>query len=429
MKSSILLLLAAILIQSCKPPANWNQYLGPDRNATVQEADILRSWGEKGPKELWSFELGEGYGGASVYDNEVFVLDREKGVQDILRCIDINTGRELWSYAYAAEGELSFPGSRAVPTVDNDYIWSVGPQGDFHCFDKLTHEPIWQHQLKEKYDTELSHWGYSQSPLIYNDLVIVAPHGKKAGVAAFNKLTGEVVWETRPLTGRSYHVSPTLANYGGIDQVIMISPYDRSDSTKMHEVLAFDSNTGEELWKYSGLKSHSTITPATIVDEKRMLLTDCSYNDKYAPVSIMLEITQDNGEFILKEIFFTEEAGCKMHPPVIFEDHIYINNTGRPNNMQCMSMDGETRWEYDSTANFEMGALVLIGDLIINQNGRNGDIHLIEPSPEGYKELGKASFFDSKKSQAWAPIAYYDGKIIIRDMEKMVCVDLRELAE
>ena len=97
--------------------------------------------------------------------------------------------------------------------------------------------------------------------------------------------------------------------------------------------------------------------------------------------------------------------------------------------MQCLTMQGETKWEYDSTANFEMGAMLLVDGLIINQNGKNGDIHLIQPSPEGYKELGKASFFNSKKSQAWAPIAYYDGKIIVRDMEKMVCVDLQHLAE
>ena len=66
-----------------------------------------------------------------------------------------------------------------------------------------------------------------------------------------------------------------------------------------------------------------------------------------------------------------------------------------------------------------------ISGTIINQNGKNGDIHLIEPSPEGYKEVGKASFFDSKKSQAWAPLAFSRGKLIVRDLEKMVCVDLQ----
>ena len=150
MKQTILLLLSIILIQSCNSPTNWNQYLGPDRNATVQDADILRSWGENGPKELWSFDLGEGYGGASIYDNEVFVLDREKGVKDILRCIDFTTGKELWSYSYEAEGELSYAGSRSVPTVDDDYIWSIGPHGDFYCIDKESHLPVWNHQLKEK---------------------------------------------------------------------------------------------------------------------------------------------------------------------------------------------------------------------------------------------------------------------------------------
>jgi outer membrane protein assembly factor BamB len=428
MKPTFLLLLSVILIQSCNAPTNWNQYLGPNRNATVQEADILKSWGENGPKELWSFDLGEGYGGVSIYNDEVFVLDREKGVKDILRCIDFTTGEELWSYSYEAEGELSFPGSRAVPTVDENYIWSVGPHGDFYCFDKESHLPVWHHQLKEKYDPKLSPWGYSQSPLLHNELIIAAPHGT-AGVVAFKKESGEIVWESRALTGSSFHSSPTLADFGGIKQVIMISPYDRSDSTKIHEVASFSAETGEELWSYDGLKSFGTITPPAVIGENRLLFTDCSYNGKYGPVSILLEVKNTENGFELEEIFFTEEAGCKMHPGVLFEDHIYVNSTGRPNQMQCLNMQGEAIWEYDSTSNFEMGALLLIDDLMISQNGKNGDIHLIEPSTEGYKELGKASFFDSKKSQAWAPIAYYDGKILVRDMEKMVCVDLRELGE
>jgi hypothetical protein len=92
-------------------------------------------------------------------------------------------------------------------------------------------------------------------------------------------------------------------------------------------------------------------------------------------------------------------------------------------------MEGEVVWEKASAPGFEMGAMILVNGLIINQNGKNGDIHLIEPSPEGYKELGKASFFDSKNSQAWAPLAFSQGKLIIRDLEKMVCLDLMEPAE
>ncbi len=82
-------------------------------------------------------------------------------------------------------------------------------------------------------------------------------------------------------------------------------------------------------------------------------------------------------------------------------------------------------WEKASAPGFELGALILVNGLIINQNGKNGDIYLIEPSPDGYKELGKASFFNSKKSQAWAPLAFSQGFLIVRDMEKMVCIDLQ----
>jgi hypothetical protein len=93
--------------------------------------------------------------------------------------------------------------------------------------------------------------------------------------------------------------------------------------------------------------------------------------------------------------------------------------------MQCLNLDGELLWDESSAPGFEMGAMILVNGLIINQNGKNGDIYLIEPSPEGYKELGKASFFSSKKSQAWSPPAFSQGFLIVRDLEKMVCVDLR----
>ena len=136
--------------------------------------------------------------------------------------------------------------------------------------------------------------------MIYGDLVIVAPDGNKAGVVAYEKTTGELAWKTRPLTGHPTHVSPTLARFGGVDQVIVISPFDRRDSTLIHEVVSFEAKSGEELWRYTGLKSFLTITPAVVIDDKRLMLTDCSYDKGYNPVSIMLEITRPGEDFAVK---------------------------------------------------------------------------------------------------------------------------------
>jgi len=288
---------------------------------------------------------------------------------------------------------------------------------------------VWHQQIMDEFGGKPTVWGVSQSPLIFKDLVIVAPEGDKAGVVAFNKYNGELAWKSRALSGYSYHVSPALANFGGIPQVIMISPYQRDDSTKVNEVVGFDANSGETLWTFKGLRSFATITPATVVDEKRLFFTDCSYNGAYGPVSAMIEVTREGSDFKVKELFLTEEAGSKMHPPVVFEDHLYLNSTGRPNQMVCFTMDGELCWEDKEGPGFEMGGMILVDGLIINQNGKNGDIHLIEPSPEGYKELGQASYFNDGKNQAWSPLAFADGKLIVRDMEKMVCVDLVNLSE
>lgn len=403
---------------------NWNQYLGPNRNVTADGGAIAREWPSEGPVKAWEFDLGPGYGGASIYNGEVFVLDRIVGESDVLRCIDLTTGVEKWNYTYEASGELPYPGSRAVPTVDENYVWCVGPRGHFNCIDKKTHQPVWSHNLLDEYGGELQNWGFSLSPIIYGDLAIVAPQGEKAGVVAFHKLTGEVVWESRKLTGVRFHVSPTLGNYGGKDQVIMISSNLKGDGLTGDEVVAFEANTGKELWRYEGLNSFACIAPPLVIDENKLFLTTCAYKDKYDPVSILLEISVVGEDFQLKEIFVNEEAGCKMHPPVFVNDHFYINNNGNPGELVCLNLKGEKVWEKGTAPDFEMGSVILVDGLIINQNGKNGDIHLIEPSPEGYKELGKASFFDSAKSQAWSPMAFSNGKLLIRNLEKMVCVNL-----
>jgi outer membrane protein assembly factor BamB len=414
----------SLLISACNSSTNWNQYLGPNRNNTI--GSELSTNTLKEPTQLWEVELGPGYGGASIFEQEVFVLDRIKAEADILRCIDLETGKEKWNYSYKAEGEIPYPGSRIVPFVDKNYVWSVGPHGHFYCIDKNTQKAVWSHNLMQEFDAVLPRWGFSQSPLMYNDLVIVAPQGQKAGVVAYNKLNGELVWQSRPLKGHNFHVSPIFAQYGGVDQIIMLSPYDRRDSTKTHEVVAFDANTGEELWVYHGLKSFATIAPPTIVDETRLFLTDCSFDGNYNPVSILLEIENNENGFSVNELWLTEEAGCKMHPGIVINDFIYLNHNGRPNEMVCLNMKGERVWEKESAPNFEMGALILAGEFLINQNGKTGEIALIEPSPDGYKEIKTFQFFNSDKPQAWAPMAFSKGKLLARDMEKMVCIELTE---
>ncbi|MHC4521186.1 MAG: outer membrane protein assembly factor BamB family protein, partial [Planctomycetota bacterium] len=144
MKARATLMAIVLMIAVCSSWAgDWPQYLGPDRNSTSPEKGLLRSWSEDGPEVLWTVSVGRGYGGPVVKDGKVYLLDREEKVRDNLRCFDLSSGEELWNFAYDAPGRAMFPGSRSVPTVDGNHVYSCGHNGDVYCIDINTHEPVW----------------------------------------------------------------------------------------------------------------------------------------------------------------------------------------------------------------------------------------------------------------------------------------------
>ena len=118
MKTNLMLFVAIVMMTACSTLADWPQYLGPNRNATSPEKGLMRSWPEAGPEVLWTVSLGPGYGGAAVSDGKIYVLDRISGKQDVLRCLDFDTGKEQWSYMYEATGRVSHPGSRSTPAIE-----------------------------------------------------------------------------------------------------------------------------------------------------------------------------------------------------------------------------------------------------------------------------------------------------------------------
>lgn len=420
MKSSVLVLVFMSIVGGCW--ADWPQYLGPDRNAVTTGVKLARSWPEGGPEKLWSLPVGDGHGGASVHGDEVFILDRIVDESDILRCIDFATGKEKWRYTYAAPGRHPHPGSRGVPTVDAEYVWTVGSFGHMYCFSRKTRAPVWSMNILEKFEAEDPRWGVSQSPLIYRDMVIVAPQGKKGGVVAIDKKTGDVRWASRPLKGIGSYVSPTMVTIGGVDQIIGISAGDRKDKSLKCEVASFRAADGKLLWSFDGFDTYVNIAPPAVIGDGRLFFTNGSNGNQWLPISVMIKVERKGDEFNVEEIFKTHEAAGKMHTPVVRDGYIYFNGIRKPQGMRCMSLDGKVMW--GGGPEFQLGAFIMADGLIINQSGTTGDIYLIEPGPDGYKELGNAELFTDLQGEPWAPLALSDGKLLVRDGAQLVCVNL-----
>lgn len=419
MKTNLIVTAAIVLSVTCAGMADWPQYLGPDRNGISPETGLLRSWPEGGPKVLWTVSLGAGYGGAAISKDKVYILDRIGNEKDVLRCLDFNTGKEQWSYEYDAPGRVQHPGSRSTPSIDRDYVYTCGSFGDVYCFDTNTHQPVWNKNVWKDYEKgEGPRWAISQNPLIYGDLLILASQTSKAGVVAYDKLSGQVKWATPALPGRTGYVSPAIVKIAGGDQIVMITAGAKGGSGGA--VVGLDPKTGKTLWTYEGWNCQIPIPNVTEIGDGRLFITG-----GYRAGSAMIKVEKAGDSFAVTEVYKTQDFGTHVHPAILYKGHLYghCSTNETRDGMVCMDIDGKVKWKTGRSPLFDKGGFILADGLFLSVDGQEGFLYLIEPDPAGFKPLAKAKLLNTK--ECWGPLALSDGKLLIRDQEQMKCVVVR----
>jgi putative pyrroloquinoline-quinone binding quinoprotein len=454
MKTKISLTAVVLMVAACSSLADWPQYLGPDRNSISPEKGILRSWPEKGPEVLWTVTVGKGYGGPVIKDGKVYLLDRDGEIGDILRCFDLSNGKELWKFAYDASGRVMFPGSRSVPIVDGNHVYSCGHNGDLYCIDINTHKPVWNKNVwtdfggkpgggsgrRSRGPGAFPIWGITQCPLIYGDLVIVASQAPQAGVVAYEKLTGNVKWKTPNLVNESY-ASPSVVKIDGKDHVVMVisstNPFgNRGMPQTLGNVVGIEPLTGKILWEYDKWNCHISVPNAVDAGDNKVLIVG-----GYELGATMIKVEKKaDGSYGTKELLTTEEFGDQTKPPILHNGYFYAQygTNSRRDGMVCMSMDGKIMWKTKRSPDFNKGSMILVDGLILATDGAK-TLYLIEPDPTAFKQIASAEVLagggtDSEgigrriggANQNWAPIALADGKLLIRDHGRMMCVKIAQ---
>ena len=425
LRSSSFAVALCLLVVCTAASEDWPQFQGANRDGRSLERGISRTWPKDGPKVLWSVRLGPGFASPAVVDGEAYVLDRVDDSEDVLRCLDLETGKELWTYSYDAPGRTGHNGSRGTPAVDADYVYSVGMLGHMTCVDRKTHELVWQKHLLKEFDAQMSSWGVAQNPVLYKDRVIVAPQGPDAFVVAFDRKTGAEVWRSKGL-GRLGFVSPAVVTLGGVEQVAMIAASVETDEEVKSPgtVAGLSLEDGTVLWSYEGWSCRIPITFPMQLPGDRLFVTG-----GYGAGSVMLQVTRDGDAFAVKELFRLdmEECGSQIHQPILHEDHLYLNSNSneREDGMLCLTLDGKVLWRTSDTRGlptFQRGNLLFVDGLIIALHGSRGTLHLIEPSPGGYRELATVRLLSGRK--IWGPMALSQGKLLVRSQRELKCVDL-----
>lgn len=416
----VLLFASLVSIQA----QDWLQYLGPDRNAVSNQKNIIRSWPTQGPEILWTVSVGIGFGGPVIKNNKVYLLDRDDKVGDMLRCFDLSTGKELWSFSYDAPGSVRYPGSRSVPTVDGNYVYSCGPYGDLYCIDINTHEPVWNKNIWTDFGGgNIPTWAITQCPLIYNDLLIVASQAPQAGVVAYDKLTGNLKWKT-PSLGPVGYVSPAIVKIGGEDHVVMITAsqgggFGRTGSGG--KAVGMNPLTGDILWEYANWQCIIPIPLAYDAGEGKVLIIG-----GYEAGAAMIQVEKkSDGDYDVKELYKNRDFGDHTKPPLLIDGYFYAQYTTneRRDGLVCMSEDGKVMWKTGVSPAFNKGGMILADGLIIATDGEKM-LYLIEPDPSGFKPIASAEMLTP--GQNWAPPALTDGKLLIRDQGKMICVKVAQ---
>jgi outer membrane protein assembly factor BamB len=380
---------------------DWPQFRGPNRDGIAPMDDIAH-WDKNPPREMWRVKMGdESFAGPSVSDGVVYIVDHE-GDKDIVRALDLASGKEKWRYAYKDSPGANYGYHRATPTVDGDRVYTLSRLGVLNCLKTADGELVWSKNILKEFGGKSPRWQMAMSPMIDGEKLIVVPGGKNAAVAALNKMTGETIW-TGGGSDIPGYATPEIGTINGKKQYVI--------STGSF-IIGVDPENGDLLWEYGWVNRFKVNAAAPLIlDGDRVFITS-----GYRHGCAMLKIEGDN----VKTVWRNRNMMAHFSSPVFYEGHIYGNSD--PNHLVCLDpQTGKVQWKHGG---FGKGGTIVAGDVIVAMNGRDGDVVMVAADPEKYRELGRIKPVPTRR-QAWTAPIVADGKLIVRNQKELVCLDLK----
>ena len=391
---------------------SWPQFRGADRTNVVSDGiELARSWPQGGLRVLWSLEAGEGHAGAAIGNGCVYMMDYDRDLQeevheDVIRCLSFDDGAELWRYTYYVKVKRNHGMSRTVPAVTTDYVVSLGPKCHVVCLDARTGQRIWKKDLVRDHGTKVPPWYAGQCPLIDGDSVILAPGGDPL-MMAVELATGDVLWQTpNPGGWGMTHSSVVPVDFQGLRQYVYCAT---------GGVVGVSADDGRLLWKRTDWRITLANIPTPVVVGGGRVFLSGGYNSGCA----MLELDSPTQTKMLWRLG-PKVFGTDQQTPILYEDYIYgVIPSGE---LACLDLNGRRLWTSGAANRFGLGPYLLADGLLFVLSDQDGTLHMVEATPNGYNELAAARVLDGH--DAWAPIAMADGRMILRDLTRVVCLEL-----
>lgn len=271
---------------------DWPRFLGPRRNMVSAETKLLAELPAEGPPLVWEAATGRGYSSPSIVGDRLVYLHRV-GAQERVECLQPETGRRFWSFAYATNYRDRYgygDGPRASPIIDGDRVYTYGAQGVLHCLRLRDGALLWWRNIAEEFEVPQDFFGSAATPLIEGDRLILgvgAPGGPT--VAAFDKHSGKMLWGAGEEWGPSY-ASAVAADVAGRRRVLVFAGGESRPPAG--GLLSIDPRDGAVdfafPWRSRSYESVNAATPVVVNDGVLVSAT-------YRAGAAMLRLLPDDG--------------------------------------------------------------------------------------------------------------------------------------
>jgi outer membrane protein assembly factor BamB len=395
---------------SAMTPEDWPQWGGPARDFKSEAKGLASRWPKSGPRRLWSRPLGAGHSAIVAEGGGLYTMYR-RGESEIVIALDGKTGKTIWEHAYVASYlprmDMSYgDGPHSTPLIAGSRLYTVGSTGKLLCLEKLTGKLRWSRDLWQQYGGTFIGVGYSSSPLVFNNTLIVQVGGEGHALMAFDLLTGEVIWRAQDF--RNSSSSPIIINVEGQHQLVAF----------MHnEIVGLDPTDGALLWSHTisaQWNFHFNIS-TPVWGEGNLLFASAAYGIG----GRVLHLSRSGNKTVVRQLWQSERTRVHKENAIRIGNVIYAS-TGHIGPAFFTAIDvrtGQVLWQDRrfSHASFLSAA----GRFIILDE--DGTLALASPSASG---LVVHSQVEILTSRSWTVPTLVGTTLFLRDRRTVMALQL-----
>jgi outer membrane protein assembly factor BamB len=382
------------------PPASgadWPGFRGPRRDGAVPGLRIDTSWSTAPPVELWRRPIGPAWSSFAVRGNLVYTQE-QRADHEVVACYDLVTGQPVWSHRDVARFFESNAGAgpRGTPAIARGRVYAFGATGILNALDARDGALVWSRDVATDTGAKVPNWGFSSSPLVVDDLVIVAAAGQ---LAAYDLATGRPRWSGS--ARRAGYSSPHLVTIGGVAQVLLMS------NAGTTSVAPADGTT---LWEHPWGGS-PIVQPALTADGDVLIAAGADSGTR------RLAIAQGSGGWTQEERWTSRGLKPYFNDFVVHGGHAYGFDASI---LACIDLkDGSRKWKGGRYGN---GQLILLPDqdllLVLSEEG---ELALVGAAPDRFTEIAR---FPAIQGKTWNHPVLVRDVLLVRNAEEMAAFRL-----